>query len=336
MIKSFTQTHIGKRKINEDSYLVDQQLGLYVVADGVGGLEKGEVASNLACKTILTAIQSGASLQSAIHLAHQAIIDEVKTDNKKKGMATTIVALLIKEGNYEIVWVGDSRVYLWDDELHLITKDDSYIEILLESGHISLEDLDTHPDRNVISQALGIERKDLELHSNQGCLQKNQLLLICTDGLFGVVKELGMINQLKEFKKIEILTNSLVQLAVDKGGSDNITLMILASSSEDNNLEDIVTTTIYRNFDSQTGGAIGASLLEGHATREPDLKETDPELIDQTTFKDMSEEERNLLDEVATKRIEIMNKNTPKISKFYWFMFAIIIILAIVFVIISV
>jgi len=329
MINFFTQTHIGKRKVNEDSYLVDNQLGLYVVADGVGGLEKGEVASQLACKTILRTIQSGASLQSATHLAHQAILDEVKIDDKKKGMATTIAAILIKDDSYEITWVGDSRVYLWDDGLHLLTRDDSYVEILLESGHISLEDLDTHPDRNVISQALGIERKDINIHSNKGSLQKNQLLLLCTDGLFGVVKEEGIIKQLKDYKSIEELTNNLVQLAVDKGGSDNITLMTLIRSTKQTGLENIEQAKIYRSFDSQTGMVIGIQSV-GDKFIETESQETDPELIDQTTFKSMSQDDRSLLDIAATQKITKLPKSKPKAPKLYWIMLTMIVILALV------
>ncbi len=329
MINFFTQTHIGKRKINEDSYLVDNQLGLYVVADGVGGLEKGEVASQLACKTVLRAIQSGASLQSAIHLAHQALIDEVKTDEKKKGMATTIVAVLFEDEKYEIAWVGDSRVYLWDGELHLLTRDDSYVEILLESGHISLEDLETHPDRNVISQALGIVRKDIEIHSNKGTIQKDQLLMLCTDGLFGVIKEKGMIKYLQNHQNLEELTNNLVQLAVDQGGSDNITLMSLATSTQEFSSEEVVQPKIYRSFDSQTGTVLGASPTKSNAIL-ADSQETDPELIDQTTFKDMSQDDRTLLDVAATKSIKKLPQASAKIPKLYWLMFAMIILLAVI------
>ncbi len=329
MINFFTQTHIGKRKINEDSYLVDSQLGLYVVADGVGGLEKGEVASQLACKSILRAIQSGASLQSAIHLAHQALIDEVKIDDKKKGMATTIVAVLFEDENYEIAWVGDSRVYLWDGQLHLLTRDDSYVEILFDNGHISLEDLDTHPDRNVISQALGIVRKDIEIHSNKGTIQKNQQLLICTDGLFGVIKEKGLIKQLQNHQSLEELTNNLVQRAVDKGGSDNITLMTLAPSIEEFTSEDVIKPKIYRSFDSQTGAVVGASPTKLNSIV-AGPQETDTELIDQTTFKDMSHDDRSLLDVAATKRLKKIPKAPSKIPKTYWFMFVLIAFLAVI------
>ncbi len=329
MINFFTQTHIGKRKINEDSYLVDNQLGLYVVADGVGGLEKGEVASQLACKTILRAIQSGASLQSAIHLAHQAILDEVKTDDKKKGMATTVAAVLFEEENYEIAWVGDSRVYLWDGGLHLLTRDDSYVEILLDSGHISLEDLDTHPDRNVISQALGIVRKDIKIHSNKGTIQKDQLLMLATDGLFGVIKEKGLIKELQSHQRLEEMTNNLVQLAVDQGGSDNITLMTLAAVTEEITSEEIIQPKIYRSFDSQTGAVVGASPTKINAIL-ADSQETDTELIDQTTFKDMSQDDRNLLEVAATKSIKKLPQKPEKIPILYWLMFALIVFLAII------
>lgn len=330
MINNFTQTHIGKRKINEDSYLADQQHGLYIVADGVGGLEKGEVASQLACKTILTAIQSGASLSSAVHLAHQAILDEVKDDDTKKGMATTVVALLIKDNAYEITWVGDSRVYLWDNTLHLITKDDSYVELLLESGHITLQELETHPDRNVISQALGVSRKDIVIHSNSGILQSNQLLLLCTDGLFGVLKEKEIIKELKKPQTIQKTSEYLVQKAVDSGGSDNITLMILNNSQIEVNSEDVKTPKIYRTFDFKTGKIIGLKV-NNKLTEKPKTTETDHELIDQTKLKEVTLDDRNLLEVAATRQIKVIpERGNNKFPTYYWFMLALIVVLLII------
>ena len=163
MLQSFAKTHIGQRQVNEDNYLIDKKFNLYIVADGVGGLDKGEVASSLACQEVLNSIKSGATLKDSVEYAHQKIINEIKHNKKSEGMATTIVAVLFNQNAYEIAWVGDSRVYIWDKGLKLITRDDSYVELLLENGHISLDELETHPDRNVISQALGIQRKEGEI-----------------------------------------------------------------------------------------------------------------------------------------------------------------------------
>jgi protein phosphatase len=301
--RSWGRTDIGNvKKVNEDSYLVDEPLGLYIVADGVGGLEKGEIASQLACKAVLQGIKSGLSLEESVYDAHRSIIGEIKQDKQKQGMATTIVAVLFNENSYNVAWVGDSRVYLWDGELKLLTKDDSYVELLLENGHIGLEDLDTHPDRNVISQALGIERKQISINSNSGTLEQNQVLLLCSDGLYSISKELDIIDSLKATTDIEAITESLVQIAVDKEGKDNITMLSVISDVNSEHVNQVIKPKIFREFDTHTGQVIGGKAVKNQPNTtdsQEDIKEVDPELVDQTAFKDLSEDDLNLLDSAA-------------------------------------
>ncbi|MBL4658926.1 MAG: serine/threonine-protein phosphatase [Alcanivoracaceae bacterium] len=308
MLQSYAKSHIGQRQVNEDSYIIDEELGLYIIADGVGDLEKGEIASKIACNTILNAIKSGLSLNDAVYLAHRTIVGEIKEDQQKQGMATTIVAVLFDGCCYDMVWVGDSRVYIWDGALKLITKDDSYIELLLENGHIGIDDLATHPDRNVISQALGIERKSIAINSNHGTLGDNQILLLCTDGLYNIANELDIIQAIKRLDNIKDMTCSLVETAVAKDGKDNITLVLIktASKSADNNQG--IEPKVYRYFDMITGKVIADQADKPNISaqvrdQEPRQVETDPELIDQTAYKDVSPEERRMLEAAAHRTV---------------------------------
>ncbi|MFK8010511.1 MAG: PP2C family serine/threonine-protein phosphatase [Marinicellaceae bacterium] len=303
MLNSFAKSHIGQRKNNEDSILVEKEIGLYIVADGVGGLNKGDVASQLACDIVHDSIIAGETLKEAIYIAHRSIISQIKGNTEKQGMATTIVAALFNENSYEIAWVGDSRVYLWEDKLQLLTKDDSYVELLLENGHISVDELDTHPDRNIISQALGIERKEIRIHSNFGTLEKGQTLLICSDGLYTIAKEPDIINCFKNHTDIKDITEELVDLAVEKEGKDNISLIGINANNINSKSKDVQKPIIFREFDGQTGNRIVDVF-----SKQQEI-ETDPELIDQTTFTDLSEQDRNRLDAAAEEEEESESKS---------------------------
>jgi protein phosphatase len=316
-LNSIAESHIGQRRVNEDYFLIDEALGLYIVADGVGGLEKGEIASRIACDTISSGIKSGLTLSDAVYLAHRTIIGEIKQDLHKQGMATTIVAVLFNENAYEVIWVGDSRAYLWDKNLKQITKDDSYVELLLENGHIGIEELESHPDRNIISQALGIERKQISLNKNSGTLVKGQIMLLCTDGLYSITNQIDIIDSIKQLDNIEDITGTLVKTAVDKDGKDNITLMLIETNANTILNETIVNPYVYREFDINTGKLIDFSLYDDFAANETATEtkgseeiESDPELIDQTTYRNMTEDDQNLLDSAAHS---VPNKNKKSI-----------------------
>ena len=314
MLNSNAKSHIGQRKVNEDCFLIDKSLGLYIIADGVGGLEKGEIASRMACDTIAAGIKSGLTLSDAVYLAHRTIIGEIKQDQHKQGMATTIVAVLFNGNTYEIIWVGDSRVYLWDDCLKQITKDDSYVELLLENGHIGIDELETHPDRNVISQALGIERKKISLNKNSGTLAKDQILLLCTDGLYSIASQYDIVKSIGQIDDIKDITKTLIRTAVDKDGKDNITLMLIETNTNAMLSKKKSSPYVYREFDINTGKLIDFSLYDdikaNEITAENDeLEETDPELIDQTAYYDITEDDRKLL-ESANKSISNKHKKS--------------------------
>ena len=300
MLNSFAKSHIGQRKNNEDTILVDKEAGLYVVADGVGGLNKGDVASQMACDIVNDSIVAGETLKESIYIAHRSIVNQIKSNQQNQGMATTIAAVLFHDNSYEVAWVGDSRVYLWDEKLQLITRDDSYVELLLENGHITVDELETHPDRNIISQALGIERKEIRIHSNFGKLEKNQTLLICSDGLYTIAKESDIIKCFQNNDDVENITESLVNTAVENDGKDNISLISINAQNFHSQDSEIQEPIVFREYDNNTGNYV-LNVFAGKNKQQE--QESDPELIDQTTFKDLSQDDRNKLDSAADEQV---------------------------------
>ena len=139
-----SHTDIGRRARNEDSLLIDRDLGLVVVADGVGGHHGGEIASGLACEVLQREVAAGSSPSKAINQANTEILEAEIAGRGKPGMASTVVAVLLTQNGYEIAWLGDSRVYLWDGKLSLLTRDHSFVEEQLASGKISFRWIRLH------------------------------------------------------------------------------------------------------------------------------------------------------------------------------------------------
>jgi len=219
------------RDHNEDAYYSSPENGLWVVADGMGGHAGGEIASRITIETISQAIGQGATLEVAVGKAHQAILDAVQNGKGKTGMGSTIVALQIKDSNYKIAWVGDSRAYLWNGKLKQLTRDHTYVQQLLESGAITMEEAQYHPEKSVLSRALGApEFATAPVETITGQLFRNQKIVLCSDGLTGEVEDSEMNRILKKYQKNEIAVEQLVQKAKQNGGSDNITVIIVSAS----------------------------------------------------------------------------------------------------------
>lgn len=222
-----------ERDHNEDNLLVLPDYGLWIVADGMGGHEGGEVASKLAVETISELVKKGQNLTKAIEKAHEAIIKAARQGEGNKGMGSTVVAMKISGLDYEIAWVGDSRAYLFDGALKQLTRDHSFVQNLLDSNAITPEEAHEHPQKNVISQALGAEDlKKLQVDSIKGRLYKGQRILLCSDGLTGELDDGQISDILQQEGEDQALVEQLVQTAKDSGGSDNISV-ILCSAPED-------------------------------------------------------------------------------------------------------
>lgn len=247
-------THKGRKAHNEDHFFVDNELGLYVVADGVGGQDAGEIASEIACSTIADALRRGESLTQSIGRANEAILGAIEAGHGRPGMATTVVALRIQGDNYEIAWLGDSRVYLWDGKLKLMSRDHSVVETLLARGEISLEEAQSHPKKNVILAALGGGDADITVGENGGILRKGSRFLLCSDGLSDVLSPSALAERLSGGTSEAEIADELVRAAVDLRGKDNITAVVVGVqealfdlAAEDEGVE------VVRTFDPETG-----------------------------------------------------------------------------------
>lgn len=233
-------SHVGNvRSQNEDCLRTEPKLGLWIVADGMGGHEGGETASVIAADFIVEKIGAGETLEKSIAQAHHAIKQASKEGKGPEGMGTTVVALKLFNNNYEIGWVGDCRAYLWNGaSLTQLTKDHSYVQHLVDTGVISADESDHHPYQDVLLQALGAKNVD---DVNVDCiaheLYKNEQILLCSDGL---TKELTVEDivdiltrdKLNEQEKVDCF----IEAALKEKGKDNISV-VLVSADKDSRLK---------------------------------------------------------------------------------------------------
>ncbi|HZX92091.1 MAG TPA: protein phosphatase 2C domain-containing protein [Rudaea sp.] len=232
MIEFGHNTHVGlRREHNEDTYYADAGLGLWLVADGMGGHEHGEVASALARDTLVHEITEGAPLAQAVQRADEEIIQHSSRKAEALPMGTTIAALRLRNSDYEVCWVGDSRVYMWNGELKQLSQDHSYVQELIQQGAITHEQARTHPHRNVVTQALGVtDPESLRVETIRGTLQPGMQILLCSDGLTEEVDDarIGQILARQDLSAQECVDH-LILAALDGGGSDNVTVILVRS-----------------------------------------------------------------------------------------------------------
>lgn len=209
---------------------------LAVVCDGMGGHEAGEIASRLAVETIVRRFEGGeldgdpvAQLPRAVQAANRAIFDVAEQNAKLKGMGTTCTALLVRGGMAYGAHVGDSRIYLIrDGEIFLMTEDHSAVMELVRRGVLSREEARHHPDKNVISRALGSHRDvDATGWPQPFALRPDDRFLLCTDGLYDLVDEATILATARDVHP-QVGCDRLVTLARNAGGHDNISVAILA------------------------------------------------------------------------------------------------------------
>lgn len=243
-IEVSSQSDIGcLRQNNEDSFGYwepedDQQFlrkgRLAVVADGMGGYEGGQEASRLAVETLMEVYRDfggddpQAALVEALQTAHEQIREYSFAHPELRGMGTTCTAAAIVQDALYYVHVGDTRLYLIrDGQITRVTRDHSYVGRLVESGMISREEAETHPQRNILTAALGTN-PDLIMDSpgQPKPLRPEDVLLICSDGLWGQVRDSEILDAV-ENKSAEQTGRKLIELARERGGPDNITVEVL-------------------------------------------------------------------------------------------------------------
>jgi protein phosphatase len=230
-------THIGLvRRRNEDSYGMDEQQKLWLVADGLGGHDAGDVASQIAVEQILNKVRLGANLEDAISSAHTAILEAANHGIGRPEMGTTAVALKINNSDYEIAWVGDSRAYLWNGEnLVQISRDHTVVQELVDQGFLPAERLKDHPYSNILNRTLGVTYdRPLNIEKISGSLNGNEVFLLCSDGLTNELDDTVINEVLREPGNEQDKVNKLVELALSSGGSDNITAILVNTTSSFN------------------------------------------------------------------------------------------------------
>jgi len=219
------------RDHNEDTFFADADLNLWLVADGMGGHQGGEVASEIARVTISEGISAGESLTDAIHKSHQEIIAASEKGVGFPGMGCTLVALQVDGQNYSVEWVGDSRAYLWNGHhLKRLSRDHSFVQQLIDQGQISKKEACSHPKKNLVTQALGVA--DLEtvvVDKVSGRFHQDERILLCSDGLTDEVPDDQIANILRESSSENAAVSNLLEAAINHGGSDNITIVYVAA-----------------------------------------------------------------------------------------------------------
>lgn len=235
--KVWAQTDVGlKREANEDSILVDESLGLFVVADGMGGHEGGEVASDIAVKTAQELVKNKYQfgkispenlLRKIYEVASARIFRKGNVENPElMGMGTTMVMGLFHNGHLYIGNVGDSRCYLFtDNKFWQLTADHSLVHEQIRAGLIREEDAETVAGKNVITKSVGFE-EEVEPDIIVREVKKGELYLFCSDGLTGMVTDTKLCETLKEMKPSKAI-DQCITLAKKGGGDDNISVVLV-------------------------------------------------------------------------------------------------------------
>lgn len=227
------------RKVNQDAYYIDDPKGrFFIVADGMGGHAGGQEASRIAVETIQSCLEqkwnSSASsaelLDRAFRLANDAIIEEQLRRPALNDMGTTAVAVVFRSGQPWCAHVGDSRLYrLRGSKLQQITEDHTWVARAIQAGYLTPEQGRSHPMRHVLAQCIG--RSDLEeVTVGSFEVQAGDRLLLCSDGLTEELSDAAISNSLKSIRAGEKAAATLVEAAKEKGGRDNITVVIVTIS----------------------------------------------------------------------------------------------------------
>ncbi|WFL77518.1 protein phosphatase 2C domain-containing protein [Altererythrobacter arenosus] len=231
--QSASRTDIGlKRKVNEDSLIDRADRSFWVVADGMGGHEAGEVASAMVVESVdeaVTASDLEAALEQvdrALDTANAAMIEHMHGDKRRKMGSTAVGLIIAEDGRYGCFWVGDSRAYrVRDGQIAQITRDHSLVQQLVDAGLISEEDAATHPDASVITRAVGGSDR-LEVDHVKGAAQTNDIFILASDGLTRCVEA-------EEIRHVVMMGNphqaceDMVEMVLARGAPDNVSVIVV-------------------------------------------------------------------------------------------------------------
>ena len=249
MIRAFGVSDAGSvRDSNEDAFVSAPELGLFAVADGMGGHRAGEVAAGLAIEAITTFISrsdededvpwpygideelsiDGNRLRTAIFLANRKVFRAAESTDDYGGMGTTLVAVLIHGDRVAIGSVGDSRLYLFaNGALEQVTQDDTWAAtILAQDPDMRMEDIANHPMRNVLTNVLG-GRPTVEVRMAERELRGGETLVLCSDGVHGVLDEARIVEILQRRDDVNAIAQAIVDAALERGSRDNVTALVV-------------------------------------------------------------------------------------------------------------
>jgi PPM family protein phosphatase len=246
-VKLVGESHTGKvREHNEDTIAFDADLGLMVLADGMGGYNAGEVASGIAVKTIVNLVRDAAEredlgttdpatgltrrsivLRDAVLRANKVIFQTAKTQPHCEGMGTTVVGALFYDDRVTVAHVGDSRLYrIRNDRLEQITADHSLLQELVDRGFYSPEEAQRAANKNYVTRALGVE-PTVEVDIREDVVHKGDRYIICSDGLSDMVEDADIHLTVNTFgANLDTVAKQLIQLANDNGGRDNVSVLV--------------------------------------------------------------------------------------------------------------
>jgi protein phosphatase len=246
------QTAPGHRHgANEDALGSDPERQLWLVADGMGGHSAGDVAGVIVRDKVLEQVEGGADLAAAIDAAHAAVLEAASADDAKHGMGSTVVAAQIIDGQAAIGWVGDSRAYLLrSGTLRCLTRDHSLVQWLLEQQQITAEEAASHPDRNVLVRTLGFEHPSADLTSVD--LQPDDTLLLCSDGLTGVLSEVDIRRILLDAENPQAGADALIEAVVERRGRDDASAIVIRNHARG---------TLFAELWLPVSGGVGLGLL---------------------------------------------------------------------------
>lgn len=246
-MKTFSKTDVGKiREVNQDFVFVsDQPIGnipnLLIVADGMGGHKAGEFASRFVVESLKQDLSQStedgpeAMIREAIIAANNKLIETANLDTRLKGTGTTLVVATVIEHTLYFANIGDSRLYLMNDDIRQLSRDHSFVQEMVRLGGIRAEDAKNHPDKNIITRAIGAREK-VEIDFFEYRLKKGDIILMCTDGLSNMVEDEEIFRIVKSSRDVVEAVERLVEKANDNGGSDNIGVIVAEPFADEVNV----------------------------------------------------------------------------------------------------
>lgn len=246
-MKTFSKTDIGMvRDVNQDYvFATETSIGnlpnLLVVADGMGGHRAGEYASRLAVEVLkqelVATTEDGpeAMMKNAITRANERVLEAARQDAKLYGMGTTLVMATVIERTLYFANVGDSRLYLVNDDIKQLSKDHSLVQEMVRLGGINEEEAKYHPDKNIITRAIGA-KDEVEIDFYEYRLKRGDIILMCTDGLSNMVEDEEMLHIVKNSRDVVETVEQLIERAKENGGNDNIGVIVAEPFADEVNV----------------------------------------------------------------------------------------------------